>query len=86
MTINDDLTYSLKQHTAYIKINRPPNNFFDATLIESIADILDDLDKEIMCRSIILYSEGKIFALVQILVNQILLKAKTFMKTFISKL
>ena len=38
MTINDDLTYSLKQHTAYIKINRPPNNFFDATLIESIAD------------------------------------------------
>ena len=61
MTINDDLTYSLKQHTAYIKINRPPNNFFDATLIESIADILDDLDKEIMCRSIILYSEGKNF-------------------------
>jgi len=61
MTINNDLTYSLKQHTAYIKINRPPNNFFDATLIGSIADILDDLDKEIMCRSIILYSEGKNF-------------------------
>ena len=61
MTINNDLTYFLKQHTAYIKINRPPNNFFDATLIGSIADILDDLDKEIMCRSIILYSEGKNF-------------------------
>ena len=61
MTINDDLTYSLKQHTAYIKINRPPNNYFDADLIESIANILDDLDKEIMCRSIILYSEGKNF-------------------------
>ena len=61
MTINNELTYSLKKHTAYIKINRPPNNYFDAALIENIADILDDLDKEIMCRSIILYSEGKNF-------------------------
>ena len=61
MTINNELTYSLNKHTAYIKINRPPNNYFDAALIESIADILDDLDKEIMCRSIILYSEGKNF-------------------------
>ena len=60
MTINNELTYSLRKHTAYIKINRPPNNYFDAALIESIADILDNLDKEIMCRSIILYSEGKI--------------------------
>ena len=61
MTINNELTYSLRKHTAYIKINRPPNNYFDAALIESIADILDDLNKEIMCRSIILYSEGKNF-------------------------
>ncbi|MBJ85793.1 MAG: enoyl-CoA hydratase [Pelagibacterales bacterium] len=61
MTINNELTYSVGKHTAYIKINRPPNNYFDAALIESIADILDDLDKETMCRSIILYSEGKNF-------------------------
>ena len=61
MTINNELNYSIKKHTAYIKINRPPNNYFDASLIESIADILDNLDKEIMCRSIILYSEGKNF-------------------------
>ena len=61
MTINNELNYYIKKHTAYIKINRPPNNYFDAALIESIADILDDLDKENMCRSIILYSEGKNF-------------------------
>ena len=61
MTTNNELNYSIKKHTAYIKINRPPNNYFDASLIESIADILDNLDKETMCRSIILYSEGKNF-------------------------
>ncbi|MDG2001141.1 MAG: enoyl-CoA hydratase/isomerase family protein [Alphaproteobacteria bacterium] len=61
MTTNKELNYSIEKHTAYIKINRPPNNYFDASLIESIADILDNLDKEIMCRSIILYSEGKNF-------------------------
>ena len=61
MTTNNELNYSIKKHTAYIKINRPPNNYFDESLIESIADILDNLDKEIMCRSIILYSEGKNF-------------------------
>ena len=61
MTTNNELNYFIKKHTAYIKINRPPNNYFDESLIESIADILDNLDKEIMCRSIILYSEGKNF-------------------------
>lgn len=61
MTTNNELNYSIKNHTAYIKINRPPNNYFDASLIENIADILDILDKEIICRSIILYSEGKNF-------------------------
>ena len=61
MTTNKELNYVIEKHTAYIKINRPPNNYFDASLIESIADILDNLDKEIMCRSIILYSEGKNF-------------------------
>ena len=61
MTTNNELNYFIKKHTAYIKINRPPNNYFDTSLIESIADILDNLDKEINCRSIILYSEGKNF-------------------------
>ena len=29
----NDLVFELKNHTAYIKINRPPNNFFDAELM-----------------------------------------------------
>ena len=35
----NDLVFELKNHTAYIKINRPPNNFFDAELIGEIADV-----------------------------------------------
>ena len=33
MKTNNELNYSIKKHTAYIKINRPPNNYFDASLI-----------------------------------------------------
>ena len=51
MTTNNELNYSIKKHTAYIKINRPPNNYFDASLIENIADILDILDKEIVAEN-----------------------------------
>ena len=57
----NDLVFELKNHTAYIKINRPPNNFFDAELIGEIADVLEEMDKNDECRSIILYSEGKHF-------------------------
>ena len=57
----NDLVFELKDHTAYIKINRPPNNFFDAELIGEIADVLEEMDKNDECRSIILYSEGKHF-------------------------
>jgi len=56
-----DLNYFQKKHTAYIKINRPPNNFFDEDLIKRIANTLEKLDEKNSCRSIILYSEGKNF-------------------------
>lgn len=56
-----DIIFSKEGHTAFIKINRPPNNFFDSEMISQIADILDQMDKEISCRSIILHSEGKHF-------------------------
>lgn len=61
MNILSDLKFFLKDDTAFIKINRPPHNFFDANLISKIADILEEMDKEIKCRSIILSSEGKNF-------------------------
>ena len=56
-----DIIFSKEDHTAFIKLNRPPNNFFDSDMISQIADVLEEMDKDITCRSIILYSEGKHF-------------------------
>ena len=57
----EDLVTSVEGHTAFIKINRPPNNHFDSELISQIADFLEEQDDNIECRSIILHSEGKHF-------------------------
>ena len=56
-----DLIFLKEQHTAIIKINRPPNNFFDAELIKQIADLLENIDLANSLRSVILCSEGKNF-------------------------
>jgi 2-(1,2-epoxy-1,2-dihydrophenyl)acetyl-CoA isomerase len=45
---------------AEVEIHRPPNNFFDANLIRSIADAYEDLAAG-ECRAIVLCSEGKHF-------------------------
>ena len=45
---------------AEVEIHRPPNNFFDATLIRSLADAYEDLAAG-PCRAIVLCSEGKHF-------------------------
>jgi enoyl-CoA hydratase/carnithine racemase len=45
---------------AEVEIHRPPNNFFDARLIRSIADAYEDLQRG-PCRAIVLLSEGKHF-------------------------
>jgi enoyl-CoA hydratase/carnithine racemase len=45
---------------AEVEIHRPPNNFFDATLIRSLADAYEDLAAG-ACRAIVLCSEGKHF-------------------------
>ena len=61
MKTDKEIIFSLKDYTATIKINRPPHNFFDTKLISQIADILEEMDNENQCRSIILCSEGKNF-------------------------
>ena len=61
MKTEQEIIFNLENYTAYIKINRPPHNFFDTNLISQIADILEEMDKENKCRSIILSSEGKNF-------------------------
>lgn len=45
---------------AEVEIHRPPNNFFDASLIASLADAYEDLASG-PCRAIVLCSEGKHF-------------------------
>ena len=61
MKTHKDIEISLKLHTAFIKINRPPHNYFDSNVIKQIANFLEEMDKNKECRSIILYSEGKNF-------------------------
>ena len=56
-----DVTASLDAYVATVEVHRPPNNFFDATLIRDLADAYDALDADPACRAIVLCSEGKHF-------------------------
>lgn len=56
-----DVEISLADHVATAEIQRPPNNFFDTALIQSLAEAFEDLDKEIDCRAIVLAADGKHF-------------------------
>ena len=46
---------------ALIEIRRPPNNFFDVSLIHQIAEALEALDADSGCRAVVLASQGKAF-------------------------
>ncbi|MCP5025834.1 MAG: enoyl-CoA hydratase/isomerase family protein [Actinomycetia bacterium] len=48
-------------YVATAEIRRPPNNFFDIGLIDSLASAFTDLDNDDRCRAIVLCSEGKNF-------------------------
>lgn len=54
VTIDDD-------HVATAEIRRPPNNFFDLALIDSLAEGFAALDAEVDCRAVVLCAEGKHF-------------------------
>lgn len=56
-----DLSVDLDGWVATVEIHRPPNNFFDAALIEGLADALDDLAANTPCRAVILCAQGKHF-------------------------
>jgi enoyl-CoA hydratase/carnithine racemase len=49
------------EHVALVEFSRPPHNYFDAALIEAIADACEELDSRGVCRAIVLCSEGKNF-------------------------
>jgi enoyl-CoA hydratase/carnithine racemase len=48
-------------HVAMVEFDRPPHNYFDAALIEQIADAYHALDDDQACRAIVLCSAGKHF-------------------------
>lgn len=48
-------------HVVTIEIQRPPLNFFDISLINQIADALDQFDNDIDVRAVVLAAQGKAF-------------------------
>ena len=56
-----DVEISLADHVATAEIQRPPNNFFDTALIQSLADAFEALDEDMDCRAIVLAADGKHF-------------------------
>ena len=46
---------------ATVELHRPPDNYFDLTLIRSLAEAYEALDAEPECRTIVLCAEGKHF-------------------------
>jgi enoyl-CoA hydratase/carnithine racemase len=46
---------------ATVELHRPPDNFFDLTLIRSLADAYQALDADPRCRAIVLCAQGKHF-------------------------
>ena len=48
-------------HVGLIEIRRPPLNFFDVSLINQIADALEEFDNDIEIRASVLAAQGKAF-------------------------
>jgi enoyl-CoA hydratase/carnithine racemase len=48
-------------HVGIIEIRRPPLNFFDISLINQIADALEEFDRDIEIRASVLAAQGKAF-------------------------
>ena len=56
-----DIGVAQSGFVATIEIQRPPHNYFDNVLINSIADALEALDKDDSCRAVVLAAQGKSF-------------------------
>jgi enoyl-CoA hydratase/carnithine racemase len=48
-------------HVAVVCMHRPPNNYFDTTLLEEVATAYEELGRSGWCRAIVLASEGRHF-------------------------
>src|ERR1044072_6114304 len=59
MTEYKDIGVERAGFVATIEIQRPPHNFFDIVLINSIADALEELDKDDCCPAVVPAAQGK---------------------------
>ena len=59
--VRGEVSVEISNYVACVEIHRPPNNFFDFTLIRELADIYESLDANKDCRAIVLCSQGKHF-------------------------
>jgi enoyl-CoA hydratase/carnithine racemase len=56
-----DIGVTINGHVGQIEIQRPPHNYFDNALINAIADALEDFDRDVACRAVVLCAQGKSF-------------------------
>ncbi len=56
-----DIAIEKSGHVALVEIRRPPNNFFDITLIQDIAAAFEAFDEDGDIRAIVLAAQGKAF-------------------------
>src|SRR6201985_1422173 len=61
MTTYTDIGVEKSGHVGVIEIRRPPLNFCDISLINQIADALDEFDRDIEIRASVLSAQGKAF-------------------------
>src|SRR4029077_20011747 len=56
-----DIAAEKHGHVGLIKIPKPPLNFFDVSLINQIADALEEFDRDVEIRASVLAAQGKAF-------------------------
>jgi enoyl-CoA hydratase/carnithine racemase len=61
MTSYTDIGVTVDDHIMIVEIQRPPQNFFDHSLIGQIADAFAEADADDACRAIVLAAQGKHF-------------------------
>jgi enoyl-CoA hydratase/carnithine racemase len=61
MSTFTDIAVEKNGHVGLIEIRRPPLNFFDVSLINQVADALEDFDRDVEIRASVLAAQGKAF-------------------------
>jgi enoyl-CoA hydratase/carnithine racemase len=56
-----DIGLDIANFVGTVEIRRPPNNFFDLSLINQVADAFEELDATDKCRAVVLAAQGKSF-------------------------